>query len=148
MQNNDPAIVLDDPDLDFFGRQGMHSLMISMFKQSIQDVFFLKKHPTETPMDIEASANWLDTPSGHDCIAYLIPDANPRKVVARIRLDPEGILDSLKGDELPSAGSAVSCFAVIDEVASEVLMAGFAQLDAAELDGGGEELQDNVFQQI
>jgi len=37
---------------------------------------------------------------------------------------------------------------VIDEVASEVLMAGFAQLDAAELDGGGEELQDNVFQQI
>lgn len=98
----DPAIYLDDPGLRFFKETGLRHLLYSLAIQSIEDLSAQRKRAdaekqskSESRQVLDASANWLQTPSGHDCIAFLMPDVDVNVAVARIFRNPDAVLQAL-----------------------------------------------------
>lgn len=103
-----PELNFDDPKLIFFRSHGLKDLIFSMVKQSIQDIVAgkaMKDVGGQETDELRASADWLKTQEGQQCLIFLMPDASASEAVARIYANPEEVLASLKVDS-PAEDSA------------------------------------------
>lgn len=97
----DASIELDDADFGHFRERGARRLFLQMMEQSLQDLLALRKKPELDDPDgeIAASAEWLSTEPGMECIAFVMPGVHPSRLVARVYEDPDGaahVLSALK----------------------------------------------------
>lgn len=117
---------LETDDLSFFIQDGFRKLMRAMLKQSIKDILVDRKD-ARAPAEVSASARWLDTAGGHDCIQFLMPGVTSGKVIAKIYEDPQLALDSMNAVDLDDTKNAPHVEPV-SKVAPDVLQ----RLDDAE----------------
>lgn len=91
----------------FYSGPGMKNLYFALFKQSIKDLVYTRKHDS-APKDVRMSAQWLRTDDGQNCVQFLMPSASPEIVIARIYAAPEAILDKLDQGEAVLSKSEAS----------------------------------------
>ena len=110
---------LETDDLSFFIQDGFRKLMRAMLKQSIKDILVDRKD-ARAPAEVSASARWLGTAGGHDCIQFLMPGVTSGKVIAKIYEDPQLALDSMNVVDLEDTKN-VSSVDPVSKVAPDVL---------------------------
>ena len=101
---------IDDPEMIYFRDRGLKDLLVSMVRQSVQDLVDLTvgKKTTYDPREQQYSADWLKTDAGKQCLHFIMPDVSAEIAVARIYENPQAILLALKQVELDSDEGASS----------------------------------------
>jgi len=99
----DASLELDDADFGHFRERGARRLFLQMMEQSLQDLLALRKSPglDDPDGEIAASAEWLSTEPGMECIAFVMPGVHPSRLVARVYEEADGaaqVLAALKSN--------------------------------------------------
>jgi hypothetical protein len=143
----DASIELDDADFGHFRERGARRLFLQMMEQSLQDLLALRMKPglDDPDGEIAASAEWLSTEPGMECIAFVMPGVHPSRLVARVYEDPDGaahVLAALKSSGKVSArvesGSASPSVTRVDGRVDPVVWA-----EAADAVDGGFDAADH-----